>query len=185
MIASGTADGHTQNGHASGRPPLTPVSTVEGRPAEAQPVAPQAAAAPAEGDRDKRGRFAAGNKAARGNPFNRRLAAMRQVLLDTIDEAKLRALVEALHAQALAGDVAAARTLLAYVVGKPAASVDPDALDRDEWKQCQEWPEEPFPFAWLRKRSFAEAVQALQTMSELGQDKVVRVYPPEEANADD
>jgi hypothetical protein len=92
-------------------------------------------------DRDAQtGRFVAGNKAGRGNPFTRRLAAMRQVILDTIDATKLRQLVEALFAQALAGDVAAARTLLAYVVGKPSSSVDPDALDRDEWRRCEEWP---------------------------------------------
>jgi hypothetical protein len=106
----------------------------------------------------------AGNKAGRGNPFTRRLAAMRQVILDTIDTTKLRALVEALYAQALAGDVAAARTLLAYVVGKPSSSVDPDALDRDEWKQCQEWPHGADVLAALGKVVFGDALRMLYSM---------------------
>jgi hypothetical protein len=106
----------------------------------------------------------AGNKAGRGNPFTRRLAAMRQVILDTIDATKLRQLVEALHAQALAGDVAAARTLLAYVVGKPSSAVDPDLLDRDEWKQRQEWPHGADVLAALGKVVFGDALRTLRSM---------------------
>jgi hypothetical protein len=106
----------------------------------------------------------AGNKAGRGNPFTRRLAAMRQIILDTIDATKLRQLVEALHAQALAGDVAAARTLLAYVVGKPSSAVDPDLLDRDEWKQRQGWPHGADVLAALGKVVFGDALRTLQSM---------------------
>jgi hypothetical protein len=56
-------------------------------------------------------------------------------------------------------------------------AVDPDTLDRDEWLQCQEWPEKRVDFAWLRKINFAQAVEMLRRMAELGQGEIVRLSP--------
>jgi hypothetical protein len=57
-----------------------------------------------------------------------------------VGEDGLRKLARKLLEQALAGDVAAARTLLAYLVGKPAAAVNPDEADLDEFRLIRERP---------------------------------------------
>jgi hypothetical protein len=44
----------------------------------------------------------------------------------------MRDLARSLHERALEGDTAAARLLLSYGVGRPAAAADPDTLDRHE-----------------------------------------------------
>jgi hypothetical protein len=85
-------------------------------------------------------RFEAGNRQGRGNPFYRKQAALRQALLDEVGEDGLRELVRKLREQALAGDVATARTLLAYAVGKPGAAADPDAVDENEWQKLRRLP---------------------------------------------
>jgi hypothetical protein len=43
-------------------------------------------------------------------------------------------------AQAVEGDLAAARLLLSYTLGKPAAAVDPDTLDQQEWQLYRQRP---------------------------------------------
>jgi hypothetical protein len=83
-----------------------------------------------------------GNQAARGrgNAFYRRQAALRQALLDEVGEEGLRRLARKLLEQALGGDVAAARTLLAHAVGKPGAAADPDRADLEEYRLVREQP---------------------------------------------
>src|SRR5262249_36175832 len=127
------------------------------------------------------GRFTAGNRFGKGNPHARRMATLRQAFLSAATEERMKELGEKLYAAAIGGDWQAAKLFLLFVVGRPADAVNPHTLDRDERLQCQDWPEEPFPFAWLRKRSFAAGVQALQIMSELGQKEIERIAP-EEAN---
>ena len=39
---------------------------------------------------------------------------------------------------ALAGDVQAAKLVLAYAIGRPAAAADPDRLDVEEWNRFKE-----------------------------------------------
>ncbi len=87
---------------------------------------------PAETGRDARGRFLPGNPGGPGNPFGRQVAALRQAFLDRVDQAKVQALVDKLYEQALAGDTAAAKLVLAYTLGRPAAVVNPDELDVQE-----------------------------------------------------
>jgi hypothetical protein len=82
------------------------------------------------------GRFTPGNKAARGNPFNRKLAAMREQLVGLVGTPGLARLVKALLRNAEKGDLASAKMLLAYVVGKPVATVHPDDLDVDEFARA-------------------------------------------------
>jgi hypothetical protein len=89
----------------------------------------------------------------------------------------MKALGKQLYAEAVSGDWQAAKLFLLFVVGRPADAVNPDALDRDEWLQCQEWPEKPVDFAWLRKINFAQAVDMLRRMAELGQGAIVQLSP--------
>jgi hypothetical protein len=83
---------------------------------------------------DQEGRFAEGNRCAVGNPFARRLAAHRSRLLDAVSDDDVRAVVAVMLENAKAGDVAAARLILTYVVGKPTPVADPDAVDLDEFR---------------------------------------------------
>jgi hypothetical protein len=94
---------------------------------------------PAEG-RDARGRFTKNNKGGPGNPFARRVASLRQVLLDTVTDDDMRAIAEELIALARQGELAAIKLLLAYVIGKPTESVNPDTLDAQEWQLYQQAP---------------------------------------------
>jgi hypothetical protein len=93
----------------------------------------QAEQAPAvDNGRDARGRFTAGNAGGPGNPFARRVAALRKVLLETVTDDELRIVAGQLMVKAKFGDLAAIKLLFQYVFGKPAATVDPDALDLEE-----------------------------------------------------
>ncbi len=91
-----------------------------------------------KGDRDSRGRFAPGNKGGPGNPFARRCAALRQALLEEVTPGDLKAIMRALIDQARVGDLAAAKLVLAYAIGKPAKAVDPDAVDVHEFQLWQQ-----------------------------------------------
>jgi hypothetical protein len=82
------------------------------------------------------GRFTPGNQAACGNPFNRKMAAMREELVALVGTPGLSRLVKALLRNAEKGDLASAKVLLAYVVGKPVATVHPDDLDVDEFARA-------------------------------------------------
>jgi hypothetical protein len=84
------------------------------------------------GERDKSGKFAKGNKGGPGNPFMRRLAAMRREVAEAFEEGELRPLMTLLRIRALQGDMAAARLVLEYTVGKPGKAVDPDMLDAED-----------------------------------------------------
>jgi hypothetical protein len=90
--------------------------------------------------RDGRGRFAKGNRGGPGNPFARRIAQLRRALLAAVSEDDVAAVTRRLLEQAKAGDVAAARVLLAYVIGQPAPPVDPDTLDLQEWEIYRRTP---------------------------------------------
>jgi hypothetical protein len=84
--------------------------------------------------RDARGRFGP------GNPFARRVARLRQVLLDAVSDEDLQIVAEQLVVKAKMGDLAATKLLFQYVLGKPAATVDPDALDVEEVELYQRAP---------------------------------------------
>jgi len=97
--------------------------------------------APAGDDgRDARGRFTAGNAGGPGNPFARRVAELRKVLLETVTDEELRIVAGQLMVKAKMGDLAATKLLFQYVLGKPAATVDPDALDLHELELYRRGP---------------------------------------------
>lgn len=76
----------------------------------------------ANGDHDAAGRFLPGNKAATGNPHAKRIARLRSKLLATIRPADLAAIVKSMLDRARDGDVAAARLLFEYTLGRPERS---------------------------------------------------------------
>jgi len=88
--------------------------------------------------RDAQGRFRTGNRGGPGNPFARRVAALRQAMYQAVREEDVQAITEALVEKAKAGEVAAAKLVLSYVIGKPPEAVDPDRLDLEEWQLYQE-----------------------------------------------
>ncbi len=90
--------------------------------------------------RDKNGRFLAGNIGGPGNPFTRRTAQLRRAFCEAVSEQEITALARVLFDQAKGGDVAAAKLLFAYVIGKPVDAVDPDTLDVQEWRNFQQVP---------------------------------------------
>ncbi len=90
--------------------------------------------------RDALGRFTSGNVGGPGNPFARRVARLRQVLIDSVTEEEMAIIAGQLVVQAKLGDQAAIKLLFQYVLGKPAAVVDPDALDQQEMELYQRNP---------------------------------------------
>src|SRR5262249_42338949 len=97
--------------------------------AEPQSQAPQ---------RDAQGRFTAGNYGGPGNPFARRVAAVRQAFFDAVSDADLREMVQATVQPAKKGNCQAANLFFAYPLGKPAPAAEPDRLDADEWARYHE-----------------------------------------------
>jgi hypothetical protein len=88
--------------------------------------------------RQANGRFARGNPGGPGNPFARQVAALRKVILQRVTADELLAITEALLTRAREGNVAAAKLLLGYAIGKPAATPDPDRLDGEELEHFKE-----------------------------------------------
>src|SRR5262249_32606988 len=85
-----------------------------------------------EPGRDGRGRFTKGNPGGPGNPFARRVAALRSLLLELVSDDDLRQVAQVLLEQAKQGDHAAVKLLFQYLLGKPSSPVDPDRLELDE-----------------------------------------------------
>ena len=75
------------------------------------------------------GRFLRGCAGGPGNPFAKRVAALREALLAEVSPEDLRAIVRVLVDQAKAGDVAATREVLLRTLGRP---VEADLLERLE-----------------------------------------------------
>jgi hypothetical protein len=103
--------------------------------------APDAKAPAAEGGRDAHGRFGRGNAGGPGNPFARQVAALRTALLGRVTPEDVEAVADELIRQAKEGDLAAAKLLLSYTLGKPAPAVDPDTLDWQEWENYRRQPD--------------------------------------------
>src|SRR5215471_10855765 len=90
---------------------------------------PQNTPSQPDAGRDQKGRFAKGNPGGPGNPFAREVAAYRVRLLRRVKEGDVDAVADQLIKQAREGDLVAIRLFLLYVLGRPAAAVDPDGLD--------------------------------------------------------
>jgi hypothetical protein len=86
-------------------------------------------------ERDAKGRFTKGNPGGPGNPFARQVAKLRSALVNRVTEADMERIAEDLIVKARLGNMAAIKLLFLYVLGKPAATVNPDTLDIEEWVQ--------------------------------------------------
>jgi hypothetical protein len=131
-----TVDHPSINGahrRAGGRKPADPAATG----ASSGPAAPESSR---PNDRDEHGRFVKGNSGGPGNPFARRTAALRQAFSEAISEDDLKTLAKRLLVQAQNGDVAAAKLVLAYAIGKPVDPVNPDTLDIEELQLFNQFP---------------------------------------------
>ena len=82
--------------------------------------------------RDSNGRFAKGNRLGQGNPLAGRAAKLRAALLRSVTEKDVRTIMKSLIREALAGDVASAKLVLAYSVGQPEAADVSQRLDELE-----------------------------------------------------
>jgi hypothetical protein len=88
--------------------------------------------------RDEFGRFVKGNPGGPGNPFARRTAALRQAMAAAVTAEDMYRIALVFKEKALAGDLAAAKFIASYVVGRPASPPDPDRLDLDEFALYKE-----------------------------------------------
>ena len=79
------------------------------------------------GNRESNGRFAKGNPGGPGNPHARKVARLRSLILESVTEDDLRAIVAVLVKRAREGDLAAIRELFNRLIGSPA-----DVVDRKE-----------------------------------------------------
>jgi hypothetical protein len=84
--------------------------------------------------KDAKGRFVRGNPGGPGNPFGRQVAELRKVLLGAVTPERMRTLVDSLVERSIKGDNVAAKLVLQYTLGKPAAAVEPDRVDVDEYR---------------------------------------------------
>jgi hypothetical protein len=126
MHAPTSPDRAHPNGHThSPTPPPGP---------DAKPQAP-------DGGRDGHGRFASGSRGGPGNPFARRVGALRKALLASVAARDMEGVARELVRQAQEGNLTAARLLLSYTLGKPAQTVDPDTLDLHEWELYRRLPD--------------------------------------------
>ena len=83
--------------------------------------------------------LARGNSGGPGNPFGRRLAeSCANACCDSATEENIERLANMLMEKAFAGDMAAAKLLLLYWIGKPKEVVEPDRVDVEEWELAHE-----------------------------------------------
>jgi hypothetical protein len=131
---------------AEGTPPVDREPTPNGTPPAPDPKPepmPQTVPLPTEPpakDRNAAGRFQPGCRPGPGNQFAKLTAALRKALLEAVTDTDIGRLGQKLLAQALDGDVVAAKLLLSYVVGRPGGAVDPDRLELDAVKLILAWP---------------------------------------------
>src|SRR6516162_3209900 len=92
----------------------------------------------ANGGRDSSGRFTKNNPGGPGNPYARYTAAMRKAFADEATGDDLRQIARAMIDKARQGDVAAAKLVCSYTMGKPLEGAHPDRLDADEWQNWKE-----------------------------------------------
>jgi hypothetical protein len=85
-----------------------------------------------ESERSPKGTFRNGNRGGPGNPYARRVAKLRQAMLEECREEDLRSITRVMIDRANQGDTAAARLVFQYVLGKPSKPSDPDRIDADE-----------------------------------------------------
>ncbi|MBT4524785.1 MAG: hypothetical protein HOC21_07685 [Phycisphaerae bacterium] len=87
---------------------------------------------PSTNGRNTNGQFTHGNKYGKGNPYARHVARLRTLLIEAVGDDGLADIVQGMVTAAKGGDVAAAKLLLSYLLGKPVESVEPDYVEIHE-----------------------------------------------------
>jgi hypothetical protein len=141
----------------------------------ATPLLPSADGTAREGKDPVTGRFLPGNKCGRGNPHYRRLAANRTSFLEAVGPEQVKALAADLFKRAMAGDVDAARLVLAYAVGRPQEPADPDAVDANEWRLHLGLPDFSDALAEVSKLTFHECFNVIRNIRK--QEEPVPLFP--------
>jgi hypothetical protein len=95
---------------------------------------------PTDTGRDSQGRFTKGNPGGPGNPYYRRQAQLKRLLLASVTDADVQSVMQVLLGLARGGDLAAIKLFLEYTVGKPTQEVDPDKEELHEWHLQQQTP---------------------------------------------
>jgi hypothetical protein len=90
--------------------------------------------------RDATGRFAPGNPGGPGNPYYRRQARLKRLMLESVSDADVQSVMQVLLGLARGGDLAAIKLFLEYTVGKPVKEVDPDREELHEWGLQRQTP---------------------------------------------
>lgn len=93
---------------------------------------------PSTNGRNGLGQFTTGNRHGKGNPLFGKVATLRSAVLKSVTPATVKGLVKSLIDQAMAGDIAAAKLILPYLIGQPAtakelepeADTEPIVMDR-------------------------------------------------------
>jgi hypothetical protein len=80
---------------------------------------------------DAKPQAAEGGRGGPGNPFAGQVAALRKALLASVTAQDMAEVTQALVRRAKEGHVTAAKLLLAYTLGKPAAPVGPGQQERE------------------------------------------------------
>ena len=88
--------------------------------------------------RDKFGQFLPENPGGPGNPYARRVAALRKAMQAAVTDDDIQAVTRALIEKAKKGDTAAARLVFQYALGKPQEAPDADRMDLHEWDQIKD-----------------------------------------------
>jgi hypothetical protein len=88
--------------------------------------------AKADSERGPKGTFRNGNRGGPGNPYARRVAKLRQAVMEECGEEDLREITREMINLAKRGDKVAAKLIYQYTLGKPDKQVDPDRVDADE-----------------------------------------------------
>jgi len=84
-------------------------------------------ATPSTNGRNGSGQFANGNQHGKGNPLFGKVATLRSEALKSVTPATVKGLIKALIERAKAGDIAAAKLILPYLIGQPATAKEIEA----------------------------------------------------------
>jgi hypothetical protein len=87
---------------------------------------------PSTNGRNGSGQFATGNKHGKGNPLFGKVATLRSAVLESVTPATVKGLIKALIERAKAGDIAAAKLILPYLIGQPATTKEMEAEAEEE-----------------------------------------------------
>ena len=82
--------------------------------------------------RNADGTFAKGNKGGPGNPYARKVALIRNQIIEAVSEDDLREIIQALIKKAKSGDIQATKEILTRLIGKPVETTHPDQLESNE-----------------------------------------------------